>query len=72
MALPDFARVIHTYERVSTPLGRWLSNNNVMSWAHGCRPGLNSYILESWSTATTTPAKYPAQCLDGASRCQDG
>ena len=25
MALPDFARVIHTYERVSTPLGRWLS-----------------------------------------------
>jgi hypothetical protein len=25
MALPDFARVIHTYEQVSTPLGRWLS-----------------------------------------------
>lgn len=25
MALPDFARVIDTYERVSAPLGRWLS-----------------------------------------------
>lgn len=25
MALPDFARVIHTFERLSTPLGRWLS-----------------------------------------------
>lgn len=24
MALPDFARVIRTYERVSAPLGRWL------------------------------------------------
>lgn len=25
MALPDFARVIHTFEQLSSPLGRWLS-----------------------------------------------
>jgi hypothetical protein len=27
MALPDFARVIHTYDRVGAPLGRWLSES---------------------------------------------
>ncbi|MCE5989548.1 50S ribosome-binding GTPase [Pseudomonas sp. LM20] len=26
MALPDFARVLHTYDVVSAPLGRWLSD----------------------------------------------
>jgi hypothetical protein len=27
MALPDFARVIHIYDRVSSPLGRWLGDS---------------------------------------------